>query len=372
MDEASLKRRGMLIAVAGVVSVTPDAVLVRWASQLGASPPAIIFFKLVWVFSFVMSWVAITEGWTLTKGLRYRGGIRYFVAIMLLQASIDLFFPLAFMLTYAANVLVLYSLQPVWSAVLGWFLLGDPLPRRTMFALFGALTSVFVMFLPRIMGDEGEDDGSNNDLGMCIAIWLGFAMSCFVVVTRRACQKVPDLPISFATALGALLGAATITAISESTGGSVLKGISPLFFLVTAIDGACVGGVFIAFSIAPRYISGVQIGLLSLLEAILGPVWVLIIYNEQPPFFTLLGGLIMIVTVASHEYSGLRAERAYNKGNDSRSSSAPTTAAANVVVATGVELTNRKDHHEQTDSGSYYDDYRSAEPFSSSSDFNAL
>ena len=53
-------------------------------------------------------------------------------AAALLQASLDSTFSLALLLTYAANVLIFFSLNMLWSAILGSLLLGDRLPRRTV------------------------------------------------------------------------------------------------------------------------------------------------------------------------------------------------------------------------------------------------
>jgi drug/metabolite transporter (DMT)-like permease len=47
----------------------------------------------------------------------------------------------------------------------------------------------------------------------------------------------------------------------------------------------------------PRYIPAPEVGLLLLLESILGPVWVWLVLGEQPGNSTLLGGVIVISTL---------------------------------------------------------------------------
>jgi drug/metabolite transporter (DMT)-like permease len=47
----------------------------------------------------------------------------------------------------------------------------------------------------------------------------------------------------------------------------------------------------------PRYIPASEVGLLLLLESILGPVWVWLVLGEQPGNSTLLGGVIVISTL---------------------------------------------------------------------------
>lgn len=243
--------------MAGVVSVTPDAVLIRWATHLGAGRMAIIFFKLLFIFFFMITWVVFSEGRSLMPPQRLihrcRGGLRFFVTVMIIQGLVDIFFPLAFMLTYAANVLLLYSLQPIWSAILGWIFLRDPLAKHTIVALAGAIISVAIMFSPRLI--NGQPVGW-TDYGNVIAIGLGIGMSAYVMVSRAASQKAPDVPLTLASAMGALLGGIAVASFASLIGTSTTQGISGLFFLVVALDGICVGSVFIAFTIAPRYISG--------------------------------------------------------------------------------------------------------------------
>lgn len=256
-EDQILRRRGIAIAMAGVVSVTPDAVLIRWATHLGAGRMTIIFFKLLSIFLFMIAWVVFSEGRSLIPPQRlmhrFRGGVRFFVTIMIIQGLIDIFFPLAFMLTYAANVLLLYSLQPLWSAVLGWIILRDPLANHTIVALAGAIIAVAIMFSPRLI--YGQPMGV-TDYGNVIAVGLGIAMSSHVMIARAASQKAPDVPLTLGSALGALLGGIAVASFASLTGMSTTQGISSLFFLVVALDGVCVGSVFIAFTIAPRYISG--------------------------------------------------------------------------------------------------------------------
>ena len=50
--------------------------------------------------------------------------------------------------------------------------------------------------------------------------------------------------------------------------------------------------------LGPRYIPASEVGLLLLLESILGPVWVWLAIGEEPGASTLLGGAIVLSTLA--------------------------------------------------------------------------
>jgi drug/metabolite transporter (DMT)-like permease len=52
---------------------------------------------------------------------------------------------------------------------------------------------------------------------------------------------------------------------------------------------------------ASRYLSATELGLLTLLEPILGPVWVWVLMSENPGPTTLAGGAIVLSAVLANE-----------------------------------------------------------------------
>ncbi|MCP4335062.1 MAG: EamA family transporter [Gammaproteobacteria bacterium] len=58
--------------------------------------------------------------------------------------------------------------------------------------------------------------------------------------------------------------------------------------------------------IGPRYIPAAEVGLLILLESILGPIWVWLVLAEQPGVNTLAGGAIILSTLAINTVWSLR------------------------------------------------------------------
>ena len=54
---------------------------------------------------------------------------------------------------------------------------------------------------------------------------------------------------------------------------------------------------FIILTIAPRFASSAEVQLVYLLEAILGPLWVWLVISEEPTFYTLVGGGMLLISV---------------------------------------------------------------------------
>ena len=64
----------------------------------------------------------------------------------------------------------------------------------------------------------------------------------------------------------------------------------------------CVAIPFVLVTIAPRFITAAEVNLFFLLETIIGPIWVWLIIKEQPTTETILGGIVIIVTIAVHSF----------------------------------------------------------------------
>jgi drug/metabolite transporter (DMT)-like permease len=68
----------------------------------------------------------------------------------------------------------------------------------------------------------------------------------------------------------------------------------------------CVALPFVLVTIAPRFITAAEVNLFFLLEVIIGPIWVWLIIKEQPSLETILGGVMIILTIATHSILTLK------------------------------------------------------------------
>lgn len=318
MQKRHQRRKGVAIAALGVLSVTPDAALVRWTQRflIGGSEAPLLFWKNMSAFCFGLglslsvcsvNWKTIREGWF------------YFTLAALCQGFTAITFPISFVLTYASNVLVVNSVSPMFSALLGWMVLGEHLPRRTAIALVSSTASVCLMF-----GDQLAD----GNLGDALALVNAFVNALFLVTVRAGLRKYPDLPVPISATVGTLFGAIFALAFW----GNVDDFDRPeQFFVPIVLDGICLAGILVALSIAPRYTSAAEISLLSLIEVVLAPVWVYFFFGEVPPLSTVLGGILLITVQIVHELANVRADQAAARG--SNSSNAPTAVHHHLLAA---------------------------------------
>jgi EamA-like transporter family. len=68
----------------------------------------------------------------------------------------------------------------------------------------------------------------------------------------------------------------------------------------------CVAIPFVLVTIAPRFITAAEVNLFFLLETIIGPIWVWLIIKEQPSAQTILGGIVIIITIAIHSLLAIK------------------------------------------------------------------
>jgi len=48
---------------------------------------------------------------------------------------------------------------------------------------------------------------------------------------------------------------------------------------------------------AARYVPAAELSILGLVEVIIGPIWVWLLFNEIPAFYTVVGGSFVLIAV---------------------------------------------------------------------------
>jgi drug/metabolite transporter (DMT)-like permease len=199
------------------------------------------------------------------------------------------FYLFGLLLTTVANVVFTVSTSPLFTALLGWAVLGERVSVTTWAVIGAALAGVTVMF--------AESLSAGLWLGNLVALGAPLLFAVTVVALRRA-HNVDMLP---ATCLGGLVAAALAAIMAEGLvipardlGLSVLLGVGQI------------GAGFTLITLGARYVPAAQVALLSLTEVVLAPLWVWIFVGETPGALSLLGGCIVVGAVAIQAAAGLR------------------------------------------------------------------
>ena len=269
-------RNGAIMVIICGLLWSTAGVGVRYISE--ASGWHIVFFRsvgLIFTIFMVMAWHHKGDIITPLKGANKLS----FLAGIFLGAS---FFGNIFALlhTSVANVTFLLSSSPFIAALLGWFILGERVKRRTWAAI--ALTSIGVSVM---VGHALNGDGL---IGMAFALMMAVSYAAFSVVMRRG--KGGDmLP---AALIGGIFSMLVATFAIED-------------FFISWVDLAIclalgcfqMGLALVLFIAGSKHVPAAELTLLTMLEVILSPIWVWFLFNEYPGNWTLIGGSIIMLGV---------------------------------------------------------------------------
>ena len=284
MTVLSSHAKGMMITAAGVLIITPDGLLTR---LIQSDPWTLLFWRsLLSGVSMLLVLLILyrRQSWTRIRAIGVPGLI---VAALFGVGGVT--FILAITSTTVANTLFIASTTPLFAALIAWLLMGEVVPRRTWAAIALALIGI------AIIASQGLAGGSlfGNIAAVLTAMTLAGSFSLIRYYKDR--DLVPAMALSMLLAALIALPFAAPTTISASDAGWLAA--MGLFMLPLSF-----GLMFIG----PRYIPAAEVSLILLLEAILGPLWVWLAVGEEPGSRTLVGGAIVIVTLAANAAFGLR------------------------------------------------------------------
>ncbi|MBI1942549.1 MAG: DMT family transporter [Betaproteobacteria bacterium] len=197
-------------------------------------------------------------------------------------------FIVALTLTTVANVLVVCSLGPLFTALLAFAVLREPIPPRTWLAIVVAALGMAAMFGAGFTAAEPR-----HIFGTLLALSIPVAAAINVVVLRKAGAHLDLVP---AVLLGALLSVA-----------ASLPWALPLAAGARDLGVLAVLGVFqiglpcMLLVLAARTLSAPEIALLGLLEVVLGPLWAWLGAGEVPGAATVAGGALVLAALAGNE-----------------------------------------------------------------------
>jgi drug/metabolite transporter (DMT)-like permease len=273
VDLAGQHRRGRLYVALAAVAWSTAGLFQR---ELSAGVGTQLAGRALFAVLGLLTYVAIAEHGAVLKAFRAIGRSGLAVAALLAVSSGA--FIVALNHTTVANVLFMQALAPVLAAVLGTFV-GEPVSRRTWVAMTVAIVGVGLMV-------GGPDRPSL--VGVSLSFLMSVTFAGVIVVTRHR-REVSMAPATCLSQLLVLIFAAPFAHPSE-VGGRDLA-------LLAGLGITQIGLGLILLSLGARLIPAAEVALITLLEIVLGPLWVWIALSEQPGALTLTGGAIVLVAV---------------------------------------------------------------------------
>ncbi len=274
LDVSRRRRRGQIYVALAAIAWSTAGVLQR---QLTLDAPTQVCGRALFAGAALLVYVAVVERGRVLPAFRSVGLAGVAVAVCVATASAS--FIVALNHSSVARVLFILAVSPVLAALLARVTLGEPITRLTVMAMALALAGVTVM-----LGAPGE--GSLAGDGLAFLAALAFAV--MIVITRWR----HDVSMAPATCLSQALLVAVFLPFASP--GEI--GRADVAWLASLGIGQ-IGLGFALLTVGARLIPAAQVGLITLLEVVLGPLWVWLALDERPSTATLAGGAIVIVAI---------------------------------------------------------------------------
>jgi drug/metabolite transporter (DMT)-like permease len=273
-EETRLRRRGQLYIALAALAWSTAGVLQR---GLTIDTTTQLAGRALFAFVALLGFVAIFNRGRAIDVFRTMG--RAGVAVALCMALASASFIVALNHANVANVLFMQAVAPVLAALLAWVALRESVSRRTAASMAVALLGVTLMV-------GGAGSGGVVGVGASFVMTLAFAVTIVITRHKREVSMAPAICLSQLIVFLVFAPFAEATSVTDrDLGLLVLLGVGQM-------------GLGLAFlTVGARLIPAAEAALITLLEVVLGPLWVWIGYGETPGAATLVGGAVVIAAV---------------------------------------------------------------------------
>jgi len=284
LNKLSNQQKGSFLAFVGVMFITPDSLFIRLSN---IDTWSLLFYRGAIPFVVVLIGLILFYKKNFFNALFKIGlaGIFYVISFSICNIT----FIISIQNTNVANTLIMVAMAPMLSAILAAIFLKEPTNKETWVAIFVTFFSVTFIFYDSIQ------------IGNIVGDLFGFVTALGLAINANLARFAKDRDLVPSAVIGKFVVAIFAFFFVENFDlVAADKIIVPLMCIM------CVAIPFVLVTIAPRYISAPEVNLFFLLEVILGPIWVWLIIKEQPSVQTIIGGIVIIITIALHSFLALK------------------------------------------------------------------
>ena len=267
-------RQGQLAILVAAVAWSTAGLAQR---ELDASPATQVLGRAVFAAIALFALVVVMERRGTVAAFRSMGRSGLAMAVFLAISSGT--FLLALNHTTVANVLFMQAAAPMMAALLGWALLSERIDGRTWAALVLAGAGVVLMA-------AGSFDAGAAAVGLPFLMTASFAA---VIVIARHRREVSMMPATCASQVLVVVACLPFVAPGSANESD--------WAILAALGVGQMGLGLALLTIGARLIPPAQVAVISLLEVVLGPLWVWLAYEERPSLATFVGGLVVVGAV---------------------------------------------------------------------------
>lgn len=292
-NDPALHRKGLLITAIGGLALSFDIPLIRSAN---GDVWSMVVLRNVSVFVMALVLWAVLNFVLRRKTVLIPGRIGLLIGLV--YGINGLIFMLAVFNTTTANVVFILAFTSMFAAILSWIFLGERPSNATLLTMAAMVAGVLLIV------HDGLSSGNvfGDAMAACSALLLAIALT----LSRRSGADMGFVPL-----VAAVLSGVVALFFLPPGGLAVAEPVYILFNGLVLLPLA-----FWCLATGPRYLSAPEVGMFYLVETVLAPIWVWIVFSETPTTQTLIGGSILILALLAHSLWQMRAKsRAARQGN---------------------------------------------------------
>ena len=284
------RRRGLAITGLGGLALSFDIPLMRSAD--GMFWPVLAARSLSTLAAALVIWFVLKRVLGRPQAL-LPGRAGMLAALLYWLGSV--FFVASMFHTASANVVFLLAFTSMFAALIAWIFLKERPAPATL-----ATMAVMLLGVAIIVGGEFEGGHLAGDL---MAVASALCIAGAITVGRASMQPMGLVPLVSAALPAAL-------ALAMMPQGWTIQ--APQWVL---LDGfVLLPLAFFCLATGPRYLSAPEVGMFYLLETVLAPIWIWLIFAEVPTSRTLAGGAILILALIGHAVWEMRSAKPAEAG----------------------------------------------------------
>lgn len=278
--------KGLMLAGFGGFMLTVDIPLMRLAE---GTPWSVMLLRSCLVIAAAGIYIAARR-WRTGRTPTIIAGRAGFAALLLYGASTTCLL-LAVYHTTTANLVFILAFSPMFTALLSWAFLGERPRLPTLLAMIAMAGGVAIIV--------HEGLGHGHLVGDLLALATTMFLAGAITISRGSGRDM-----SLAPMIGSFAPLVLSIAMVSQTGFR----LDLPWWIV--IDGLIVLPIsYFCLAAAPRYLYGPEVAMFYLLETVVTPIWIWMIFAEVPGKQSTIGGTILVIALIAHSTWQLRRRR---------------------------------------------------------------
>ena len=271
-----IKIPGPILIFLGACCLSFGGLIVK--SFEGATLWQILFWRSIFFSTVVLIFLLITHKKNIFNSF-YKSGFPGLIGGLILSLGYC-GYVFAMYNTTVANTNFIIQTQTIFLAIFGYIFLKEKISKLTLFSIILAFIGIMLMV--------GNSLSPGQTSGNIAAFIMPISFATLILIVR----KFPDIdmiPMQFVAGIGAIIIGYLLSTKIIISPHDIFLGFLAGFFQV--------GLGFILITIGARSTPSALVGIIMLIEAVLGPLWAWLFANENPPLVVLFGGAIIISAV---------------------------------------------------------------------------